>query len=646
VARQIATTTNSTSRIDMAVGATVPWRTYTWCAIFNKTGTPGSNGRDYVWSTGNGTDDFGFRIVTANTLTIYMSSVVLTPSPSMPFGNTDGWVFVAVSSNATTAHRIDKYVYNTNTWTQSTATAGSVAAATANATFRIGNWNGSADAGLQGEIAALVQYNAQLSLSQLQSMAHDLNTWLFYQPVGMWVLDQSATTQSVVDLTGGGANQTSQTGTTIGTGSPPIGYGHALILPTRTAPPAAINAPAGQAAVTVAAFDATVAISGQAADAAVAADAQSATADLKPNATQAAVTVAAFDATTALASNANAGQADVAVAAQDATTAFGVPAGQAAVSADAHSATVDLKANAGQADVAAAGFDATVSTSSSINAPAADAAVAVAAQDATAALTLGVNASDAAVSVAAQDASAGLGAQPGQAAVTASAQDGTALLTANTTSADVGVAAFAATISLAAQAAPTQAAVTVAAFDAVVQTTGSTNAPADVAQADAAAWEATVAIATVSGQAAVAAAAFDASVSTQTQTSAPADQAGVAVAGFDATVIVTVNAGYGDVAATASAAAAMLAANAGQAVVDVVGWNPSNAIATQAFAQTAFVTVSAIQPPPPGTTNSPTGWISATNRRFVITDGTRQQVLISSNRQHVITSGGEHVDDI
>lgn len=68
-----------------------------------------------------------------------------------------------------------------------------------------------------------------LTDAQCEQLAFSLSDWWQIQPSGFWLFDQDAVAQKVVDHTGGGANESARTGTTVGTGSPPLSYGHPII---------------------------------------------------------------------------------------------------------------------------------------------------------------------------------------------------------------------------------------------------------------------------------------------------------------------------------------------------------------------------------------------------------------------------------
>jgi hypothetical protein len=144
----------------------------------------------------------------------------------------DGWVLVSVAkATGTAVPRMGKFVYSSGTWTFSNGGAG-LAYGSGGDNLQIGAAFGTRF--FDGDLAAVAAFSRELSDSQLASLAFSLDAWLSAGPAGMWVLDQASTGMPVLDWTGGGANQSTITGTSVATASPPIGYGHPIIVPRRT----------------------------------------------------------------------------------------------------------------------------------------------------------------------------------------------------------------------------------------------------------------------------------------------------------------------------------------------------------------------------------------------------------------------------
>jgi hypothetical protein len=157
----------------------------------------------------------------------------------------DGWMcIVASKTSGTTAARQSKFVYSTNTWTHADA-GNTIADATitpgSGGTIRFGEEAGTRF--LNGDIAAAAIFPYIMTDAQREILPYDLSSWLSMGPSGMWVFDQSDVAVPIMDMSGGGANQTSITGTTFGsTAVPLLGYGHDVIIVSHV--PSATNATA------------------------------------------------------------------------------------------------------------------------------------------------------------------------------------------------------------------------------------------------------------------------------------------------------------------------------------------------------------------------------------------------------------------
>jgi hypothetical protein len=169
---------------------------------------------------------------TSTTLTYRANGVVYSPAANVVIPTT-AWALIAATKPAgTSAPRLHLYNYSTDTWTRSTSASTAPDPSSDCTTVQLGE-NTGFSAGLVGDAAAFAVYASALADSQLDSLPYNLQAWMSLAPLAMWVLDQPATSQKVLDWTGNGANETSLTGTTVGTVSVPIlSYGHPVILGT------------------------------------------------------------------------------------------------------------------------------------------------------------------------------------------------------------------------------------------------------------------------------------------------------------------------------------------------------------------------------------------------------------------------------
>lgn len=147
--------------------------------------------------------------------------------------NADNWCYVAADHPGGSAvGRMHKYVYDSNTWTHTDSGDGAITPSTTSisgGTARLGNTSGDV---LAGDLAVVGFWARRLTDAEHEQLAFSLAYWLGSAPTALWLLDQSAVAQTVLDLTGGGSNESSRTDTTVSTNSVPVfGYGHAVPIP-------------------------------------------------------------------------------------------------------------------------------------------------------------------------------------------------------------------------------------------------------------------------------------------------------------------------------------------------------------------------------------------------------------------------------
>lgn len=144
----------------------------------------------------------------------------------------DGWCLLAVTkASGSATPRFHRYVYSTNTWTHQDggSSIDNGSSPGSGGTYRTAWQTGDL---FNGDLAAVGIWDTPLSDAQIECLAHSLMQWYGMSPKAFWLFDQSSTTQPVMDLTGGGANQSSLTGTTVATLGAPIGYGHPVLNAT------------------------------------------------------------------------------------------------------------------------------------------------------------------------------------------------------------------------------------------------------------------------------------------------------------------------------------------------------------------------------------------------------------------------------
>lgn len=180
-----------------------------------------------IGSSNSGGTGCRFRVLGTTQLADLKLGGSSASAPTIKLLTAEGWCLLAVTkATGTVAPRFHKYVFSTNTWTHENSSTSIANNSAPSTTVTIGA-NVAAQDFFGGDIAIEGFWNVVLADAQIESLAYNLNAWWApAQPKGLWLLDQAATTQKVVDLSGGGANESAITGTAVGTSSVPVfGYG-------------------------------------------------------------------------------------------------------------------------------------------------------------------------------------------------------------------------------------------------------------------------------------------------------------------------------------------------------------------------------------------------------------------------------------
>jgi hypothetical protein len=168
-------------------------------------------------------------------------------SVSAPTGmellDTDGWALVGVTAaaGATPTPRFVRGIMATNTTTFGNGAATITKPAGTPTNLYLGTE--ASNNALKGDIAIAGIWDVAFTDQQIQSLMYGLDAWFQVQPRGLWLLDQDATGQKVYDLSGGGANESSLTGTpAISTGaSVPFSYASVPIVVSQRPATTAVN---------------------------------------------------------------------------------------------------------------------------------------------------------------------------------------------------------------------------------------------------------------------------------------------------------------------------------------------------------------------------------------------------------------------
>lgn len=148
--------------------------------------------------------------------------------------DTDGWCLVAAKKATGSAiPRGSRYVYATNTWSHANAASTVTDSSDTADRVNLGTWY-AAGYEFVGDIAIAAAWKRVLTDAEIEQLAFSLPAWQNSMPDGAWLLDQSLTTQNVIDWSGNGANQTSVTATAVSTSSVPgFGYVHPVLTSRR-----------------------------------------------------------------------------------------------------------------------------------------------------------------------------------------------------------------------------------------------------------------------------------------------------------------------------------------------------------------------------------------------------------------------------
>jgi hypothetical protein len=122
-------------------------------------------------------------------------------------------VFTRPAGGASTV-RSHAFTYNAGTWSHANG-AGAVgdSAFTPLDHTYLGRISAANDLG--GEIAVAAVWKRALSDGECELLPYQLDAWRASAPDALWVLNQTSTSDAVQDLSGGGANQTAISGTTV-----------------------------------------------------------------------------------------------------------------------------------------------------------------------------------------------------------------------------------------------------------------------------------------------------------------------------------------------------------------------------------------------------------------------------------------------
>jgi hypothetical protein len=156
----------------------------------------------------------GFRVDSTGVLATGNLVTYVTGSTTI---NEDEWIIVGVSKAAGTATP-RFHIYQGGSWTHENASGTQTDPAGTDATVQFGTYGGVA--WTQEDMAAAAVWNSELSDSEMESYTGWDRPAGWRYPDALWSFQQASVSEDVVDLTGGGADQSDRTGTTVITDGP------------------------------------------------------------------------------------------------------------------------------------------------------------------------------------------------------------------------------------------------------------------------------------------------------------------------------------------------------------------------------------------------------------------------------------------
>ncbi len=139
---------------------------------------------------------------------------------------TGEWYMHAVSKDTgTLTPRFHRYRYSTDNHTHEVGSGTLADSPVPTTKADIGFLNVSGETVGQyydGDIAIMAVWNVVLTDAEVEALAFDMKAWFQAPPKALWVFDQATTSMLLRDMTGGGANETSKSGTSVSANSVPL----------------------------------------------------------------------------------------------------------------------------------------------------------------------------------------------------------------------------------------------------------------------------------------------------------------------------------------------------------------------------------------------------------------------------------------
>ncbi len=191
---------------------------FTIFALVNFTGSDATQ-TTFIQFGAAGSGSLRMRKNTSNQIDI-IPGVGTIRSSTSTFTSSSGWVFIVCSKAAGTVTAVfNFYTFSNNTWTTENSSGTVANSGTPTGNCFLGALGGASQFHA-GDIALAGLINANLGNQAVQAMLNGIGP--MYQggtPLALWILDQQAVSQKVLDITGGHADESSIAGTTVTTNS-------------------------------------------------------------------------------------------------------------------------------------------------------------------------------------------------------------------------------------------------------------------------------------------------------------------------------------------------------------------------------------------------------------------------------------------
>lgn len=189
--------------------------TGTWHSLMVKGTQTGSDNQFIGWEIG----DTG----TSNKLSVELRATQ-SLSNTIQITNTGWYLFAFTKASGAATGRFHSYRVSTGAWTHEAGSASQSSPTSGTGTIKLGVYEATGFTGdyYDGDIEAFGLFEENLSDQDVESLAFSWEHWIRPTTIGLWRLDQAATSTKVIDWMGGGANESAIGGTSVSTRSTPL----------------------------------------------------------------------------------------------------------------------------------------------------------------------------------------------------------------------------------------------------------------------------------------------------------------------------------------------------------------------------------------------------------------------------------------